>query len=79
MQVTITRIGNSQGIRIPKSILAQCGFTDTATIVIKDNQIIIAPTQPRHNWQEQFAQTKPTYESELIDFSNTWDQDEWQW
>ena len=79
MELTITRIGNSRGIRIPKAILKQCGFTDTAQVVIKNSQLILSPSKVRVGWNEQFAKLN-TADSEVItDMNNEWDEDEWQW
>ena len=36
MKIDMIKIGNSQGIRIPKTIMEQCGFTDSVEMKIKD-------------------------------------------
>jgi antitoxin component of MazEF toxin-antitoxin module len=42
MKVDLIRIGNSRGIRIPKPVIEQCGFGDTAELRIEQDRLIIA-------------------------------------
>lgn len=80
MTITLAQIGNSQGIRIPQTILKEVMFTDQANIEIKNNKIIITPTKKaRHNWNQQFQNSQ---KEELLFpdiMSHGWDQEEWQW
>lgn len=52
MQVAIRKMGNSQGILIPKPILAQVGLADAADLQVKNGVIEIRPQKrnPRENW-----------------------------
>ncbi len=52
MQVAIRKMGNSQGILIPKPILAQMGLEGTADLQVKNGVIEIRPLKrnPRENW-----------------------------
>lgn len=43
MRGRIAKIGNSQGICIPKLLLEQLGITEDVDIEIENNQIIIRP------------------------------------
>ena len=43
MKIDIIKIGNSQGIRIPKTIMEQCGFTDSIEMEIKDDSLVLSP------------------------------------
>jgi antitoxin MazE len=54
MQVTIRRMGNSQGILIPKPILAQLGLEGKADLQVRDGVIEIRPVQ--RNLREGWAQ-----------------------
>ncbi len=56
MEVDIVKIGNSKGIRLPASILKQCGIDKKVTIKINGNTISITPlVTPRKGWAEAFA------------------------
>lgn len=52
MQVSIRKMGNSQGILIPKPILKQLGLVDVADLQVKGNVIEIRPPKrhPREGW-----------------------------
>ena len=56
MKVAIVNIGNSKGIRIPKSVLDQCHIEDEVDMKISDSEIIIKPLKkkPRSNWETSF-------------------------
>lgn len=54
MQLKIVPIGNSQGVRIPKSLLDQLGFTDTVELKIEDKGLRLSTPHPRANWRKTF-------------------------
>jgi antitoxin MazE len=67
MRTRIIRIGRSQGIRIPKKLLAQSGLGPEVELEVQDQQIIIRGTRhPREGWAESIAQEpdEPTPEEE---------------
>ena len=52
MEVAIRKMGNSQGVLIPKPILAQLGLEGTADLQVRDGVIEIRPLHrnPRDGW-----------------------------
>lgn len=52
MEVAIRKMGNSQGVLIPKPILAQLGLEGTADLQVRDGVIEIRPLRrnPRDGW-----------------------------
>ena len=54
MRATIRKMGNSQGILIPKPILAQLGWEDEVEIEIEGDALVLrrAPKRPRDGWAE---------------------------
>lgn len=52
MEVAIRKMGNSQGILIPKPILAQVGLQGSADLQVRDGVIEIRPARrdPREGW-----------------------------
>ena len=54
MEVRIRKMGNSQGVLIPKPILAQLGFEDAADLQVRDGVIEIraARRSAREGWAE---------------------------
>ena len=81
IQASIVRIGNSNGIRIPKPLLEQCGFEHKVTMTVVDGKLILTPLgAPRSGWSEVFCDDAPAPEL-LIDDSlgNDFDEHEWTW
>ena len=84
MRARIVKIGNSQGIRIPKPILEQSGITEDVDIEVENNQIIFRPLlKPRTGWDEAFRKMAENNADRLIDgderISHSWDESEWIW
>ncbi|MGH2542053.1 MAG: AbrB/MazE/SpoVT family DNA-binding domain-containing protein [Ardenticatenaceae bacterium] len=80
----IIRIGNSQGIRIPKLYLEQSRLGDEVELEIQDNQIVIRSAHHvRHGWDEQFKAMADQGDDRLIDADapvlTDWDEIEWEW
>ena len=54
MEVAIRKMGNSQGVLIPKPILAQVGLEGTADLQVRDGVIEIRAIcrNPREGWAD---------------------------
>ncbi|MFT5144588.1 MAG: antitoxin MazE [Rhodothermales bacterium] len=77
----IVRIGNSQGIRIPKAILEDSGLSSEVEIEVSDGTIVIRPTtNPRAGWAEALD-ADPMQDAPLIpdDLPGQFDQEDWTW
>jgi antitoxin MazE len=84
MRARVVKIGNSQGIRIPKPLLDQTGIMDDVELEVEKNQIIIRPiTNPRSGWDNAFKAMAKNGDDTLVDesdgISHSWDDEEWQW
>ena len=84
MKARIVRIGNSQGIRIPKPLLEQISLRGEVEITVRDNSLIIQPaTKPRAGWTAAFQEMAKHGDDALLDGDvpslTTWDEDEWEW
>ncbi|HET9982449.1 MAG TPA: AbrB/MazE/SpoVT family DNA-binding domain-containing protein [Longimicrobiales bacterium] len=84
MKTRIIRIGNSQGIRIPKPLLEQSGLGDEVELEVQPNQIIIrSASHPRRGWAEAFQAMAAQGEDVLLDADapggSEWDAEEWEW
>jgi antitoxin MazE len=82
MKTRIVRIGNSQGVRIPKPLLQRTGLRDEVEIEAEGNQIVIRPAAgPRVGWAEKFQAMARAGDDELLDpeVASQWDETEWQW
>ena len=84
MKTNIVQIGNSKGIRLPKSVLEQCRFKDAVEIEIEGNALIIRPVHvPRSGWSEAFSGMEQHKDDKLLDADTAsateWDKSEWRW
>jgi antitoxin MazE len=82
MKIPLIRIGNSQGIRIPKMLIEQCGLGSTVEIIVEDNRLTISPVKKvRHGWEEAFKKMTENGDDQLLiddAIAHDWD-DNWQW
>ncbi len=83
MRARVIKIGNSQGLRIPKPILEQTGIMDDVEIEVEKDQIIIRPVKNvREGWNAAFKRmSQRGDDAPLINenISHSWDEEEWQW
>jgi antitoxin MazE len=78
----LIKIGNSQGIRIPKPLLEQTGLKNEVEMIVQGDKLIIqAPHKPRQGWEAQFASMSAHQDDQLLDelTPTTWDEEEWTW
>ena len=82
IRTRIIKIGNSQGIRIPKLLLEQSGIHAEVEIEVQsDRLIILTATNLRAGWDAAFAAMTKEQDDVLLDEVNTtsWDQVKWEW
>lgn len=84
METSIIKIGNSQGLIIPKRMLSRLGVRRRVELRIKDGGLFIAPVDdnPRKGWAEAFAKASRKHEPEGDYFEgieNDFDKEEWAW
>ncbi len=78
----VVKIGNSRGIRIPRTVLEQAGLTDEVEMTVEGNKLIIqAFRQPRQGWEDRFAEMAKQGDDQLLDevSPTQWDDEEWTW
>ena len=79
----IVRIGNSQGIRIPKALLAKCRLEDEVELDSREGYLIVRPVRaPREGWDEAFQAMAAAGDDTPLDGTDNeteWERDEWQW
>ena len=76
----VVKIGNSRGIRIPRTLLEQAGLTDDVEITVEGNRLIIHSLHsPRQGWEMQFKDMAERGDDQLLDKSipTPWDEEEW--
>lgn len=78
----LIHIGNSLGVRIPKALIAQLGFTENINLVFtvtEEGLLVSASRHSRQGWTEAF---KTASKERLLvgdEVVNEFDKDEWEW
>jgi antitoxin MazE len=85
MKTKVVKIGNSRGIRIPKSLIHESGLKNEVELEISEGQIIIKPISTnRESWDTAFKKMAKKQDDILLDnesilSQSRWDQEEWEW
>lgn len=84
IKTRIIKIGNSQGIRIPKPIIEQLGLTEEVELEILPDQLVVRSAHaPRYGWEEEFKAMAEAGDDQLLDAevwtATEWDEREWEW
>jgi antitoxin MazE len=85
VRTRIVRIGNSQGIRVPKLLLEQVQLAEDQEVELElqADQIVIRPAHgARHGWDEAFRVMASQSDDSLLDEGTStteWDEEEWEW
>jgi len=82
MRTRLIRIGNSLGVRLPKSLIAEAGLSDEVEMHVRDGAIILqrAP-KTRSGWEGAAEEIRERDEDLLLDFptSSLVDEKKWEW
>jgi len=80
MIISIIAIGNSKGIRLPKSVLEQLNISDKVEMEVKNQQIILKPVErkTREGWDVAFQEMHNRKEDTLI-FQQEHNEDTFEW
>lgn len=86
MKIKIVKIGNSRGIRIPKTLLQQTGIGEAVNIEVEKNQIILKAISSsiRFGWESEFVKMNSKGDDTLLDNTflhdqSSFDNFEWEW
>ena len=53
MKTKLIKIGNSFGVRFPKTIIEECGFKEELNLAVRQGAVVITPViPPRMGWKE---------------------------
>ncbi len=81
MRSRIVRIGNSQGVRLPKLMIEQAGLAEDVELRVEAGQIVIAaPRKTRAGWAEAARRAHEAGHDRLESSGLTrFDKTEWEW
>ena len=85
MKTKIVKIGNSRGVRIPKSFIDESGLKNEVELEVNEGKIVIKPIcKPRESWDSAFKRMSRNKDDTLLDYielsdQSSWDEEEWEW
>jgi len=84
MKAHVVRIGNSRGIRIPKSVIEQCQLHGAVDLIVQQGQLVVrSADKARAGWDQAFEQMHRHGDDQLLDPeslpSSAWDRKDWAW
>ncbi len=80
MKSTLIQIGNSKGVRIPKSMLEECNLKKDIELVLQKDAIVIRSlSNKRKNWSAAFKRMSVHEDDDtlLIDIQDN--NEDWEW
>ena len=84
MKTNLIQIGNSKGIRIPKSLIEQYELEGEIELIpSKTGLLLTASVKPRSNWEDSFKNAEPGRKDAdglaWRSVTNKFDKEEWTW
>ena len=83
MKVNLISIGNSKGVRIPSTVIKECGFADQVDMRVEGGTVVISPLRaPREGWNDAYGGLASEDDEEPLltdDLQHDWDDEEWEW
>ena len=83
IRTRLVKIGNSRGIRLPKSLVEQIGLGEMVELDVQDGTLVVRPLEnPRAGWAEAFRTMAERGDDKLIDGewpATDFDKTEWEW
>lgn len=81
MRSRIVRIGNSQGVRLPKLLIEQAGLVEDVELSAEAGRIVIAAAHPtRAGWAEAAQRANTAGDDQPMDtLATRFHESEWKW
>jgi antitoxin MazE len=82
VKTRIVRIGNSQGIRVPRPLLDQAQLPEELELYAEPGRLVVrAAKGPRHGWADAARAMRARGEDGLLDepTATTFESEEWRW
>jgi len=78
----IIRIGNSQGLRVPRALLEQAELSDEVELQAQPGRLIVrAARRPRAGWASSAQTMRERDDDKLLDqpTATRFDEEDWTW
>lgn len=78
MRLAVVSIGNSKGIRIPKTILDKYQISNSVEMEMREDELVLRPIRkPREGWEESFKQMHENGDDRLL-IPDVFDAETWE-
>ncbi|MBN2133115.1 MAG: AbrB/MazE/SpoVT family DNA-binding domain-containing protein [Sedimentisphaerales bacterium] len=69
MQASLVKIGNSRGVRLPKTVIEEAGLKDDLDLEVRNGEVVIRNAeQVRRGWAEAASACHDAHEDILEDW-----------
>ncbi len=82
----LVQIGNSKGVRLPKTVIDQVGLGGELVLEVRDGEVVLRPQKhPRAGWEQAYRDgsrdggLEQKDDGAWLSAPNRFDQDEWEW
>jgi len=83
MKVNLVSIGNSKGVRIPASVIKECGLGDELEMRVENGVVVLAPARSvREGWGAAFEKMAAAGDDAPVmpdTTENDFDTGDWTW
>ena len=80
MHVKLAKIGNSRGVRLPKSVIEQAGLGEDLELEVLGQSVILHPARTiRAHWADDAKRCHDAHEDDLADWDATVTDFEGEW
>jgi antitoxin MazE len=83
IKTKLVRIGNSQGIRIPRVVVEQAGLTGDVELEVRRKHLLVRPARrTREGWDERFRAMARRGDDSLLWPAvslSSFDEKQWEW
>ena len=67
MELSIIKIGNSKGFRLPKALIEKYNIKEKVELILEKGYLILKPiSTPRKGWEESFKEMHERGEDQLL-------------
>lgn len=83
MKVKLISIGNSKGVRIPASVIKECGLGSELEMRVENDAVVLTPARKvRDGWGAAFERMAAAGDDRSLlpeDLENDFDTKDWAW
>ena len=67
MEISVIKIGNSKGFRLPKALLEKYNIKDKVELILEKGFIVLKPiSTPRKGWEDAFKEMHEKGDDKLL-------------